>query len=198
MDSTIQKENNFKTNILFDPPYTSTHKDLIDLKKKNYIQIFSHDSVFGEKNPFYNADFKKNKADYYLALETYAYNDTFNQNRKYTRKDSERIFEIKYWKQYMDSTGHKTKNLTSEERDSLFNNEMEKNWKIFSSEFGDCFISYEIPIFNHDFSYCYFEWSFACKQDIGKGFRGLYKKDNGKWKLMVFHETWTNEKKNNH
>ena len=84
----------------------------------------------------------------------------------------------------MDSTGHIIRHRTSSERDSLFNAEMKQNWEDFNREFGQCFVSYEIPIFNSDYTYCYFEWSFAC-QDKGQGIRGLYKKVNNKIKKLL-------------
>jgi hypothetical protein len=123
----------------------------------------------------------------------YSYNNSLNQVIKYSATDSERIFEMKYWKPHVDSTGHAIKHLTKNEKDSLFNKEMDKNWNIFHSEFGDCFVSYEVPIFNDDFSYCFLEWAFACRQGNGKGFRGLFRKENGKWEQITFREVWSNE-----
>ena len=93
----------------------------------------------------------------------------------------------------MDSTGHMTKHLSSEQRDSLFDLEMSENWENFNIEFGSCFVSFNIPVFNSDFSFAYLEWTYACIDGEGKSIQGLYQKIENKWSILTVHETdWKN------
>ncbi len=193
LDSTFQYNYNYSTNILLNP---STRNDyLIDVRKTRYPSFYETDSFLNQPNPFSKNDFEENEKLYFEALGNYSFDTTNTNIVLYAREDSDRIFEISYWKKDMDSTGHIIRHRTSAERDSLFNAEMKQNWKDFNSEFGQCFVSYEIPIFNSDYTYCYFEWSFACKTK-GQGIRGLYKKINNNWTKITEEVIWDNEKNN--
>src|SRR5690606_8206408 len=134
---------NYSTNILLNPPTRDDY--LIDVRKKSYPTFYKVDSVLGQPNPFTKDNFKENEKYYFKTLEEYTFNTTNTNVRLYTREDSERIFEISYWKQDMDSTGHIIRHRSSFERDSMFNAEMIENWKDFNHEFGQCFVSYEVP-----------------------------------------------------
>lgn len=190
LDSNFQITHNYSTNILLNPPTRDEY--LIGVEKSKYSSFYETDNFLGQPNTFTKNDFIENKKSYFRALAEYSFDTTNTNVRLYTRDDSERIFDISYWKQDMDSTGHIIRHRTSSERDSLFKAEMTENWKDFNREFGECFVSYEIPIFNSDYTYCYFEWTFAC-QNKGQGISGLYKKSNGKWTIVTEDVTWDNE-----
>ena len=193
-DTTKFTECNFSRDIILDPPFTSTEKYCIDLKKKNYLKIICCDSLFGIKNPFKRIDIDSNNDAYILSIKNYSFDIIGTKVKRFKPKDDDRIFKIKYWKAFMDSTGHETRKLTKQENDSLFNLELSKDWDIFYSEFGKCYMSYEVPIFSKDFLYAYFEWSFSCGLKKGKGFKGLYKKVQSHWIPLNIIVLWSNEK----
>jgi len=182
LDSTFQANHQFSTNILLNP--TTRNKYLISEQQSRFPIYYEADNYMGKPNPFTQNDLLKNKKLYFKALENYSFDTTNTDIRLYTIEDSNRIFEVSYWKKDMDSTGHIINHRSSSERDSLLNDEMEQNWKDFNREFGECFVSYEIPIFNSDYTYCYIEWTFACAQK-GQRIRGLYKKINKDWTEIV-------------
>jgi hypothetical protein len=72
LDSIAQNKFNFRANVLYDPPYTSSDDYLIDLKRKSYNSIADIDSILGIRNPFNKKGIKKNKKQYYAAIENYS------------------------------------------------------------------------------------------------------------------------------
>ena len=175
---------------------TDRYPECLGTKQQaNYEFAMLSDSMAGFKNPLYQRISQSNLAHFKTALSNYQFDTSRVEITGYSIDDSERIFaDIEYWKKDMDSTGHMIVHRSSAERDTLMSLEIFEHWKNFHNEFGQCFVSYKIPMFDSTYQNAIFNWSFACDRKHGKGFYGLLTKENGKWKHTFRYEVWNNEK----
>ena len=66
-------------------------------------------------------------------------------------------------------------------------------WKKFRAEFGDkCLRNYSIPYFNKEKNICIVINSISCGPLWGGGETSVYKKINGKWKVIKTFNHWVN------
>ncbi|GEM_PF-810943 len=64
-------------------------------------------------------------------------------------------------------------------------------WVNFNKKYPDtCIKTFSVPFFNKEKNICIITYSSSCGPLWGGGFTGIYKKENGKWKMINMLNSW--------
>lgn len=116
-------------------------------------------------------------------------NDTIN----FSKSELDQILkeaknpQIKEWK---DSYFENGKVINNDTIKDIFKENSNKGWSYFYKKFGDGIKTISAPIFLRNYNYCLIYFEYDCGKLCGHGSLNLFKKENGKWKIIKTYCPW--------
>ena len=81
--------------------------------------------------------------------------------------------------------------IDQEELQSFSKDNHSDFWENFNNKYPNtCIKTISVPFFNKEKNICIATYSYGCGSLWGNGFTGVYKKENGKWKLLETSDYW--------
>ncbi|MCU7614689.1 hypothetical protein N0B16_09610 [Chryseobacterium sp. GMJ5] len=110
------------------------------------------------------------------------------QDSAYYRNQGKKMSNFKFNKIKINSN---VRYITGQELQKLREKKKSDFWTEFGKKYGEkCIRSFSIPFFNKDKTICIVENSVSCGYLNANGYTAMYKKINGKWKVIKSFDHW--------